>query len=246
VSVSCPEKAGVGGSIPSLATTFSSTYTHPKLKTCSILFHKSSWARRSLSLRIGTERTMPGPGFGRPERPGCCDVGHNPNLRQPDPAAASAVQVALRELENFAAQHGWNVAELYEDVMSGAQSRRPWLARLMADAAAGKFHCVLVWKLDRFGRLLVDCLKNIQTLESSGVRFIAVTQRLDTDHQNPTSRFLLHVLGAAAEFERRPRHHSVVGDAVRVTAIQFNSTGIWSAPPKVRQRNRVQFSNYCP
>jgi DNA invertase Pin-like site-specific DNA recombinase len=72
----------------------------------------------------------------------------------------------------------------------------------MADSAAGRFHCVLVWKLDRFGRSLVDCLNNIQTLESAGVRFIAVTQRLDTDQQNPTSRFLLHVLGAAAEFER--------------------------------------------
>jgi DNA invertase Pin-like site-specific DNA recombinase len=34
------------------------------------------------------------------------------------------------------------------------------------------------------------------------VRFIAVTQGLDTDNRNPASRFLLHVLGAAAEFER--------------------------------------------
>src|SRR5262249_7585364 len=33
-------------------------------------------------------------------------------------------------------------------------------------------------------------------------RFVAVTQGLDTDIQNPASRFLLHVLGAAAEFER--------------------------------------------
>jgi DNA invertase Pin-like site-specific DNA recombinase len=52
-----------------------------------------------------------------------------------------------------------------------------------------------------FGRSLVDCLNNIKTLEENGVRFIAVTQGLDTDLQNPTSRFLLHVLGAAAEFE---------------------------------------------
>jgi DNA invertase Pin-like site-specific DNA recombinase len=65
-----------------------------------------------------------------------------------------------------------------------------------------KLQCVLVWKLDRFGRALVDCLKNIQTLESLEVRLIAVTQRLDADQQNPTSRFLLYVLGAAAEFER--------------------------------------------
>jgi len=67
---------------------------------------------------------------------------------------------------------------------------------------ARKFHCLLVWKLDPFGRSLVDCLNNIRTLEDHGIRFIAVTQGLDTDIQNPASRFLLHVLGAASEFER--------------------------------------------
>jgi DNA invertase Pin-like site-specific DNA recombinase len=56
--------------------------------------------------------------------------------------------------------------------------------------------------LDRFGRSLVDCLNNIRYLENDGIRFIAVTQGLDTDQKNPASRFLLHVLGAAAEFER--------------------------------------------
>ena len=65
-----------------------------------------------------------------------------------------------------------------------------------------KFDTLLVWKLDRFGRSLVDCLNNIRTLEENGIRFIVVTQGLDTDQQNPASRFLLHVLGAAAEFER--------------------------------------------
>ena len=50
------------------------------------------------------------------------------------------------------------------------------LNRLMADARAMKFNCVLVWKLDRFGRSLVDCLNNIRVLEDYGIRFIAVTQ----------------------------------------------------------------------
>ena len=59
-----------------------------------------------------------------------------------------------------------------------------------------------VWQLDRFGRSLVDCLNNIKILEENGIRFISVTQGLDTDLENPASRFLLHVLGAAAEFER--------------------------------------------
>jgi len=81
----------------------------------------------------------------------------------------------------YAERQGWQIAEVYEDVMSGAKSSRPGLNRLMEDAGARKFDCVLVWKLDRFGRSLVDCLNNIRTLEENGVRFIAVTQGLDTD-----------------------------------------------------------------
>ena len=48
----------------------------------------------------------------------------------------------------------------------------------------------------------VGRLNNIRTLEDHGIRFVAVTQALDTDQRNPASRFLLHVLGARAEFER--------------------------------------------
>jgi Resolvase, N terminal domain len=69
----------------------------------------------------------------------------------------------------------------------------------MLAALAREFNCLLVWKLDRFGRSLVDCLNHIRTLEENGVPFIAVTQGLDTDLQNPASRFLLHVLA--------PRQH---------------------------------------
>src|SRR5215471_3277866 len=112
----------------------------------------------------------------------------------------SALQVA--ELQQYIASRGWELVAAYEDTMSGSKSSRPGLNRLMADARMRKFDCLLVWKLDRFGRSLVDCLTNIQTLEGHSVRFIAVTQGLDTDQQNPASRFLLHVLGAAAEFER--------------------------------------------
>jgi hypothetical protein len=85
--------------------------------------------------------------------------------------------------------------------VSGAKASRPGLNRLMEDAWARTFEVLLVWKLDRFGRSLVDCLNNIQELERYRVRFIAVTQNLDTNEKNPASRFLLHVLGAA-EFER--------------------------------------------
>jgi putative DNA-invertase from lambdoid prophage Rac len=111
-------------------------------------------------------------------------------------------ELQLRELTEYADRYGWQIVGVYQEVISGAKSSRPELNRLMQDAAGRKFECLLVWKLDRFGRSLVDCLNNIRDLEKNGIRFIAVTQGLDTDQKNPASRFLLHVLGAAAEFER--------------------------------------------
>jgi putative DNA-invertase from lambdoid prophage Rac len=111
-------------------------------------------------------------------------------------------ELQIRELREYAERQGWEIGEAYQDVMSGAKSSRLALNRLMTDARAKTFDCLLVWKLDRFGRSLVDCLNNIQELEDNGVRFIAVTQGLDSDMKNPASRFLLQVLGAAAEFER--------------------------------------------
>jgi DNA invertase Pin-like site-specific DNA recombinase len=111
-------------------------------------------------------------------------------------------ELQSREVQEYAKRQGWPVAEIYRDVDSGAKANRSALSRLILAARERKFDCLLVWKLDRFGRSLVDCLNHIRTLEENGVRFIAVTQGLDTDLQNPASRFLLHVLGAAAEFER--------------------------------------------
>jgi DNA invertase Pin-like site-specific DNA recombinase len=106
------------------------------------------------------------------------------------------------ELQRYIAARGWESVGTYEDTMSGAKSARPGLCRLMTDARLRKFDVVICWKLDRFGRSLVDCLNNIRDLDSAGVRFIAITQNIDTDQQNPASRFALHILAAAAEFER--------------------------------------------
>jgi putative DNA-invertase from lambdoid prophage Rac len=39
-------------------------------------------------------------------------------------------------------------------------------------------------------------------LQTHGVRFIATSQNIDTDESNPAARFLIHILMAAAEFER--------------------------------------------
>lgn len=107
-----------------------------------------------------------------------------------------------RELETYANRHGWDIAGVFEDRASGTDPGRPALARLLQECRAGRIDTVLCWKLDRFGRSLPDCLRTLEVLESELVRFIAVSQGLDFHRSNPASRLLLHVLGAAAEFER--------------------------------------------
>jgi putative DNA-invertase from lambdoid prophage Rac len=111
-------------------------------------------------------------------------------------------QIQIRELTQCVECHGWKLAGVYEDRTSGATVTRPGLDRLMADARQRRFDVLLVWKLDRFGRSLVHCIGAIQELGSLGVRFMAVTQGLDTDERNPAAKLLMHILAAVAQFER--------------------------------------------
>src|ERR1700729_1238877 len=103
-------------------------------------------------------------------------------MRAPNETAVLYVRVStsdqncelqLRELHTYAERQGWPVTETYHDTMGAAKGKRPALNRLLADARARKVAVVLVWKLDRFGRSLIDLMNNIQALEDSGVRFVA-------------------------------------------------------------------------
>jgi DNA invertase Pin-like site-specific DNA recombinase len=108
----------------------------------------------------------------------------------------------IRELKGYVESRKWELVEVYEDHMSGAKTSRPGLDRMIDDARRRKFDAILVWKLDRFGRSLVHCVGAIQELASLGVRFIAVSQGLDTDEANPAAKLLMHILAAVAQFER--------------------------------------------
>ncbi len=108
----------------------------------------------------------------------------------------------LTELREWAARHEWIIIEEYVETIRGARTDRPQLARLMKDAEAKRFDCVLVYKLDRFGRSMLHLTQLLKDLERWGIRFLATSQGIDTDKASPTSRLLVHILSAVAEFER--------------------------------------------
>jgi putative DNA-invertase from lambdoid prophage Rac len=128
-------------------------------------------------------------------------------------------EMQLRELREYAARREWTITQEYVDTgWSGVKASRPALDKLMADASQHRFDVLLVWKLDRFGRSVLNLVEGLNKLASYGVRFIATSQAIDTDQANPTSKLLLWILAAVAEFEReliRERVKSGMANAKR-------------------------------
>ena len=100
------------------------------------------------------------------------------------------------------ASEGWVcLSDKYDDGgFSGGNTDRPALKRLMADIEAGKIDCVVVYKVDRFSRSLLDFSKMMETLERHKVSFVSVTQLFST--ANSMGRLMMNVLLSFAQFER--------------------------------------------
>jgi putative DNA-invertase from lambdoid prophage Rac len=143
---------------------------------------------------------------------------------------------ALTELWEYVARRGWTTFREYVDTgWSGSLASRPELDRLMNDARTRRFDAVLVWKLDRWGRSVAQSVRSIQELVALGVRFLAVTQNIDTDESNPTSRFLLHIFAAFAELEKEMIRERVVS-GLKMARINGKSIG---RPKRIFRRDEA-------
>lgn len=90
----------------------------------------------------------------------------------------------------------------YDDAgFSGGNMERPAFKRLVEDAMAGKFECIVLYKIDRFARDLFQALCMLKTFSDHKVMCRSVTEDFDTTTSHGT--FMLHNLLAAAEYQRR-------------------------------------------
>lgn len=83
---------------------------------------------------------------------------------------------------------------------SGGNIERPALRRLLNDIEAGKVECVVVYKVDRLSRSLMDFARIIAIFEKHNVSFVSVTQQFNTT--NSLGRLTLNILLSFAQFER--------------------------------------------
>jgi DNA invertase Pin-like site-specific DNA recombinase len=126
------------------------------------------------------------------------------------------------------ASEGWVLlADQYDDGgLSGGSLERPALQRLLTDVAAGKIDIVIVYKLDRLTRSLLDFAKLVDALEKADTSFVSVTQSFNTT--TSMGRLTLNMLLSFAQFERE-----VTAERIRDKIAASKAKGMWmgGTPP---------------
>ena len=117
---------------------------------------------------------------------------------------------------------GWKqVSTRYDDGgFSGGTLDRPGVTRLLADIEAGRIDMVVVYKIDRLTRSLMDFSKIVERLDKANCSFASVTQSFNT--ATSMGRLVLNVLLSFAQFERE-----VTAERIRDKFAASKKKGIW-------------------
>ena len=126
------------------------------------------------------------------------------------------------------ASEGWTlVPNRYDDGgLSGGSLDRSALKALLADIAARRIDIVVVYKVDRLTRSLIDFSKLVEAFDGAGVSFVSVTQAFNTT--TSMGRLTLNMLLSFAQFERE-----VTAERIRDKIAQSKARGMWmgGVPP---------------
>ncbi|MFD1987440.1 recombinase family protein [Mesorhizobium newzealandense] len=117
---------------------------------------------------------------------------------------------------------GWKlVPDFYDDGgISGGTLERPALQRLLQDIRGKCVDVVVVYKIDRLTRSLMDFSKIVETFDAHSVAFVSVTQQFNTT--TSMGRLTLNVLLSFAQFERE-----VTAERIRDKIAASRKKGIW-------------------
>jgi DNA invertase Pin-like site-specific DNA recombinase len=129
---------------------------------------------------------------------------------------ACEAYIASQRSEGWAA-----IREPYDDGgVSGGTLERPALQRLLADVEAGLIDVIVVYKIDRLSRSLMDFAKLVEVFDRNQVTFVSVTQSFNTT--TSMGRLTLNILLSFAQFERE-----VIGERIRDKFAASRKRGMW-------------------
>jgi site-specific DNA recombinase len=118
---------------------------------------------------------------------------------------------------------GWScLPDRYDDGgFTGGNMDRPALRQLLADIGAGKVDAVVVYKVDRLSRSLLDFARMMETFDKRKVSFVSVTQQFNT--ATSMGRLVLNVLLSFAQFERE-----IISERTRDKIAATRRKGKWA------------------
>ena len=126
------------------------------------------------------------------------------------------------------ASEGWTLINArYDDGgVSGGTLERPALQQLLSDIAVGRIDIVVVYKVDRLTRSLLDFAKLVEAFDKAGTSFVSVTQSFNTT--TSMGRLTLNMLLSFAQFERE-----VTAERIRDKLAASKQRGMWmgGTPP---------------
>ena len=112
-------------------------------------------------------------------------------------------------LENYAKVLGYEIHKVYRDEGKSAKDmKRPEMTQMLADAEAGKFSAIFIYKLDRFSRSIKDLILTIDKLKELRIDFVSLQDKIET--ASASGKLMFHIISAFAEFER-----NIIGDRTK-------------------------------
>lgn len=132
-------------------------------------------------------------------------------------------------IKHFCKENNHEIVEEYVDEISGATKDRPAIKRLLGDCKLDKFDCVVVYKLDRFGRSVSDLNYMLNYLKDNNISFISATQPFDTS--TPMGKLIFNLLSMVAEFNRE-----LILERVEIGKERARKFGTKSGKPMHRPR----------
>ncbi|MGD6870598.1 recombinase family protein [Sutcliffiella horikoshii] len=134
-----------------------------------------------------------------------------------------SISAQLQTLRQYAQLYGWQIAEEYVDEgISGKDIKgRPAMQRMISDVEKDKFQAVLVWKISRLSRNMLDTLVLLDKFEEYNVKFISYSENFDTC--SPIGRLVVQLMASIAEMER-----NTLSENVKLGMTQRAREGSWN------------------
>jgi site-specific DNA recombinase len=112
-----------------------------------------------------------------------------------------SISAQRQKLKAYCIAQEWEVIGFYVDEgISAKNTKRPELQRMINDIEDGKIECVLVWRLDRLTRSVLDLYKLLDTFEKYNCKFKSATEVFETT--TAIGRMFITIVAAMAQWER--------------------------------------------